>query len=236
MSQPVLVIGPSGTGKSTSLETLNHEETYIIKTTDKPMPFRGSNKKYKIATTDNPRGNLSILAASNPSQRYSELVRLIIAVDERRDDIKTLVIDDFQYLMVDEYMYRSQEKGFDKFGQMAANMWTVLDKISRCREDLVIIILCHNDVGDDGISTMQTMGKLLRGTVKPEGKFTVQFHTHVDNGEYKFLTQYRIINGKELQAKSPKGMFDSDFIDNDFGFIVDRMHEYYNSESVDTYN
>lgn len=233
MSQPVLVIGPSGTGKSTSVENLDSKETFIIKTTDKPMPFRGSNNKYSLVSSENPTGNLAVLKASDPSKRYGELISLIKAVDERRPEIKTLLIDDFQYLMVDEYMSRSQEKGFDKFAQMATNMWVVLDKISRCRNDLVIIILCHNDIGDDGISTMQTIGKMLRGTVKPEGKFTIIMHTNVNDGKYSFLTQYRTVNGKELQAKSPKGMFDSDFIDNDLGFVVTRMHEYYDEEFAD---
>jgi adenosyl cobinamide kinase/adenosyl cobinamide phosphate guanylyltransferase len=233
MSQPVLVIGPSGTGKSTSVENLDSKVTFVIKTTDKPMPFRGSNRKYKSATSDNPKGNMMALKSEDPARRYSELCSIIKAVDEKRDDIKTLIIDDFQYLMVDEYMSRSQEKGFDKFAQMANNMWCLLDKICRCRESLTIIILCHNDIGDDGISTMQTMGKMLRNTVKPEGKFTVILHTYVHDGKYKFLTQYRTVGGKDLQAKSPRGMFDEDFIDNDLGLVVKQMNDYYNEEFAD---
>ena len=233
MSQPVLIIGPSGTGKSTSLEKLNQKETFIIKTTDKPMPFRGSNKKYRELSKENPSGNMTFLKKELASDRYAELLSMIKAVDERRPEIKNLVIDDFQYLMVDEYMSRSQEKGFDKFAIMATNMWKVLDKISRCRSDLVIMILCHNDVGDDGISTMQVMGKMLRNTVKPEGKFTVILHTYVNDGKYKFLTQYRTIGGKDLQAKSPKGMFEEEFIDNDLGYVVQRMHDYYDEEFAD---
>jgi adenosyl cobinamide kinase/adenosyl cobinamide phosphate guanylyltransferase len=233
MSQPVLVIGPSGTGKSTSVENLDSKETFVIKTTDKPMPFRGSNRKYKAATEDNPDGNMMVLKHEDPARRYAELSNIIKAVSEKRKDIKNLIIDDFQYLMVDEYMSRSQETGFDKFAQMANNMWCLLDRISRCREDLTIIILCHNDIGDDGISTMQTMGKMLRNTVKPEGKFTVILHTYVNDGKYKFLTQYRTIGGKDLQAKSPKGMFEEEFIDNDLGYVVKRMHDYYDEEFAD---
>lgn len=233
MSQPVLVIGPSGTGKSTAVENLDSKETFVIKTTDKPMPFRGSNKKYRPATEDNPNGNMMVLKNEDPARRYAEISNIIKAVNEKRKEIKNLVIDDFQYLMVDDYMSRSQEKGFDKFAQMANSMWCLLDRISRCREDLTIIILCHNDIGDDGISTMQTMGKMLRNTVKPEGKFTVILHTYVNDGKYKFLTQYRTIGGKDLQAKSPKGMFDEEFIDNDLGYVVNRMHDYYDEEFAD---
>ena len=233
MSHPILIIGPSGTGKSTSVETLDHKKTFIIKTTDKPMPFRGSNKKYKMATAEKPKGNMWALKSEDPSRRYGELHTLLKKINEERKDVKTIVIDDFQYLMVDEYMSRSQEKGFDKFAQMANNTWLLLDRISRCREDLTIILLCHNDIGDDGISTMQTMGKMLRNTVKPEGKFTVILHTYVHDGKYKFLTQYRTVAGKDLQAKSPRGMFDEDYIDNDLGYVVNQMNSYYDEEFAD---
>ena len=233
MSHPILVIGPSGTGKSTSVENLNHKETFIIKTTDKPMPFRGSNAKYKEVSEDNPKGNMYVLRRDDPVSRYGELNACIKKINENREDIKTIVIDDFQYLMVDEYMSKSQEKGFDKFAIMATNMWKTLDRISRCRQDLTIIVISHNDVGEDGISTMQSMGKMLRNTVKPEGKFTVILHTYLHDGQYQFLTQYRTIGGKDLQAKSPKGMFDEDFIPNDLGYVINKMNEYYNEEFKD---
>ena len=43
----ICVCGESGTGKSTSLRNLNPEETFIISTTAKPLPFRGWKKNYK---------------------------------------------------------------------------------------------------------------------------------------------------------------------------------------------
>lgn len=44
--ETIAIVGESGTGKSTSLRNLNSEETFIISTTGKPLPFRGWRKKY----------------------------------------------------------------------------------------------------------------------------------------------------------------------------------------------
>ena len=233
MSNSVLIIGPSGTGKSTSVENLDPKETFIIKVKDKPLPFRGCNKKYKLASKDNPEGNLAVLKEDEPSRRHGELQAWLKRINEGRSEVKTIIIDDFQYLMVDEYMDRCQEKGFDKFAQMGANMWKVFDSLTMYRPDLNIIILSHSQTDDDGISTIKLIGKMVRNTVAPEGIFTVILHTLVIDKKYKFLTQYRTVQGKELQAKSPKGMFEEDYIDNDLKYVVDKMKEYYDFEDVD---
>ena len=233
MSHPILIIGPSGTGKSTSIEGLNHKETFLIKVTDKPMPFRGSKRKYVACTADNPQGNMYVLKSDDPLRRYSELLSLLGKISSNRPEIKNVIIDDYQYLMVDEYMSKSDEKGFGKFAVMAKNMWSVLDKISICRENLNVVLISHNDVGDDGVSTMQCLGKMLRGTVKPEGKFTVILHTYVHDGKYKFLTQFRTVGGQELLAKTPKGMFEDEFIDNDMKYVIEKMNAYYEEEFED---
>lgn len=233
MANSVLVIGQSGTGKSTSIEHLDHKETFVIKVKNKPLPFRGCNKKYIMATGDRPDGNMWVLKKADPKDRYIEIKKLLNKINTNRDDIKTVIVDDLQYLMVDEYMARCQEKGFDKFAQMAQNFWSLLDSMSLYRSDLNIIFLCHNDVNENGLSTIQCLGKMLRGTVKPEGMFTVMLHTFVHDNKYKFLTQYRQIGGNELQAKSPRGMFDEEFIDNDLKFVIEKMNAYYNEEFED---
>ena len=58
MSNLILIIGESGTGKSTSLENLDHKETFLINVLNKPLPFRGWRKKYVETTKENPKGNL----------------------------------------------------------------------------------------------------------------------------------------------------------------------------------
>ena len=57
MAQEILIIGESGSGKSTSLENLDPVETFIINVGQKPMPFRGWKANYRKLTKDNPMGN-----------------------------------------------------------------------------------------------------------------------------------------------------------------------------------
>ena len=38
-AETIALVGESGTGKSTALRNLNPEETFIISTTGKPLPF-----------------------------------------------------------------------------------------------------------------------------------------------------------------------------------------------------
>jgi hypothetical protein len=232
MANSILIIGPSGTGKSTSVENLDPKETFIIKVKDKPLPFRGCNKKYKLATKDNPEGNMIVIKSEDPSNRHAELKACLKRINDGRPEIKTIIIDDFQYLMVDEYMSRCQESGYGKFAEMGANMWKIFDGLSLYRNDLNIIILSHSQIDDDGISTIKLIGKMVRNTVAPEGIFTVMLHTVVSDNKYKFLTQFRTVAGRELQAKSPKDMFDDDFIDNDLQLVIDKMNEYYDFEDV----
>ena len=94
MANSVLIIGPSGTGKSTSIEKLNYKETFIIKVKDKPLPFKGCNKKYRLATKDNPDGNMIVLKSEDPSKRHSELKACLTRINDGRPEIKNVIIDD----------------------------------------------------------------------------------------------------------------------------------------------
>ena len=46
MSNLVIVLGASGSGKSTSIKTLNPEETIVLNVLGKDLPFRGSRTSY----------------------------------------------------------------------------------------------------------------------------------------------------------------------------------------------
>ena len=113
MAQSVLVIADSGTGKSTSIRNLNPKETFIINIANKPLPFKGWKSKYKQISKDNPSGNLT--AASTAAG----IVKALKHVNDKMPDIKTIVVDDWQYMSSFEYFDRAQEKGYDKFTQIA---------------------------------------------------------------------------------------------------------------------
>lgn len=219
MSNTVLVIGNSGTGKSTAIRTLPPEETFIINVLDKPLPFRGTNHKYKRVSKDTPEGNYYATDKSNL------ILRAITAVDSRTD-IKFLVIDDFGYVITHEFMSKALVKGFDKFAEMAVSAWTILDAIRKLRRDLTCFIMMHTDTKEDGIAKPKTIGKMLDEKVCIEGMFTHVLHSVVLDGEYHFITNH---DGHHM-AKMPMGMFSTPMIPNDLKLVADTMSQYYDED------
>lgn len=221
MSNTVLVIGQSGSGKSTSLRNLDPKTTFIINVLDKPLPFRGFKKSYKPVTKENKNGNYF------STNDWGHVVRCIEMVNKDRPDIKTLVIDDWQYILSYEFMRRSSEKGFDKFSDLAKHGWETMNACTTGqRPSLTTFILAHSDVDQNGRSKLKTIGKMLDDKITLEGLFTTVLHSRVIDGEYKFQTQD---DGSYL-AKSPIGMFDENLIPNDLVSVKDAVENYFNDE------
>ncbi len=216
MSNLILVIGESGTGKSTSIETLDPKETFIIQVVQKPLPFRGFKKNYPIFSKENPKGNRIV------AKDYTWIIKALQSI-EMNKEIKTVVVDDFQYVLSKEYMKRAMERGFDKFTEMAQHYYDIIEMAQEMREDLNIIFLSHNESKEDGTSKVKTIGKLLDDKITVEGLFTIVLNTKIEDGSYYFETQNNGFN----TSKSPKGMFGEFKIPNDMKYVVDKVNEYY---------
>ncbi len=215
MSNTVLIIGQSGSGKSTSLRNLDPKTTFIISVLDKPLPFKGYKKHYNEESKN-----------FYCSDDYKSIINYIKAINERRPDITTLVIDDAHFLMANEFMHRACEKGFDKFSEMAQHMWQVMCAITSTRANLTCFVLSHNEIDNSGISKPKTVGKMLDDKITLEAMVTVCLHTMVKDGEYKFLTQ----NDGWHVCKSPIGMFDEALMDNDLLIVKQKIESYFNDE------
>jgi len=216
MSNAILVIGESGTGKSTSIRNLDNKETFIINVLGKTLPFKGANKTYSNVSQDWSEGN------SYSSSDNTKVIKAIKYINNSRLDIKNLIIDDFIYLMSSEFMEKALIKGFDKFSEMAKNAWDIIRCVSSCRDDLFCVILTHSETTNEGKVKCKTLGKMLDDKINIEGMFTTVLHSLIVDGEYKFLTQ----NNGQFMAKSPMGMFDKKLIDNDLSFAKQRMTSY----------
>jgi len=108
MANTILVLGESGQGKSTSLRNLNPEETFIVSTTSKPLPWRGWKRQYTKFNSKENTGNWYQTAKSE------NVAKIIKFVNAKRPEIKNIVVDDLQYTMCFEYMDRRSEVGFQK--------------------------------------------------------------------------------------------------------------------------
>lgn len=214
MSTPVLIIGESGSGKSRSVVTLNPQETFVIASLAKDMPFRGWRKKYTTLSKDG--GNYFV------TDNYEAIEKTLKYVDEKRPEVKTIVIDDFQYLMANEFMRRSGERGYDKFTEIGEHAWRLVFNARLLRQDLIVIFLSHSDTDDKGKTKVKTIGKLLDDKITVEGMFSIVLNTFVEDGKYYFETQ---TNGSNT-TKSPEEMFSERRIPNDLNLVVQSIHKY----------
>lgn len=211
-----LIIGESGSGKSTSLRNLNHKETFIINVLDKALPFKGFKHLYTKVNSKEKTGNYFA------SDDYDKIMGAIRHVNIERPDIKTLVIDDFQYVMANEFMRKAKERGFDKFTDIGQHAWAIIRSLTECRDDLECFVLSHSEIDTNGKIKCKTIGKMIDEKITLEGMFTCVLHTIVENGQYKFLTQ----NDGTRIAKSPMGMFKDKMIANDLQFVKATMYDY----------
>ena len=216
MSQSILIVGESGVGKSTSIRTLPPEETMIISVIGKSLPFRGAKAKYTKLSSDGMEGNFYVTDDS------TSIMRAIKLVNERRPDIKYLVIDDFGYTMTNSFMRRALEVGYRKFSEIGFDAFKVFDVVSNLRGDLFCFIMMHTEIDQNGRYKPKSIGKMVDQYVCIEGKFSCVFHAVASEGKYRFITN----NDGQHMARSPMGMYEELLIDNDLLAIVNRINEY----------
>ena len=214
-SIPVMILGESGTGKSASMRLLSPENTLLIQILNKPMPFKSNHWKEKDSN-----GKWAKMVTDNPAQ-------IINAIQKTRK--KTIIIDDFQYLMANQFMRSAHVKGYDKFTQIGCDAWHIIMAATHAGHGKVIYFLSHTDTDDQGIARAKTIGKLLDDKIGLEGMFTAVLQTHVDQSAQSAKEKFRFItqnNGKNT-AKSPMGLFEYDMIENDLNFVTKSIINYY---------
>lgn len=205
MAQKVLIMGESGTGKSTSLRNCNPETTAVINPVGKPLPFKGS-------------GKFTMLNNVTKSSDITKWMKAQVAAGK-----KLIVVDDFQYILAVPYMDRIKESGWDKYNDFGDNYFKIIDVCKELPDDVVVAYLTHLETLDNGLTTVKLIGKLLREKITIEGLFTVVLRTLVNEGSYYFVTQN---NGKDT-VKSPLDMFPAYTIDNDLNYVADKMRNFY---------
>lgn len=200
MGLPVLILGESGTGKSASLRNCTADRFGIINVSKKPLPFKSSIKTYN--TDDYAKIIGALKVAKTPS----------------------IVIDDSQYLMVNAFMRRSMEKGYDKYNEMANNHWNLIQfVVNSLPDDVIVYFMSHIERDQMGNEKAKTIGRMIDQYVTLEGLFTIVLKTHVMDGKYTFLTH----NSGFDTVKTPLGMFEADEIDNDLLQVDEIIRNYY---------
>jgi len=225
MAQSVLIVGESGSGKSTSIENLDPRETFIINVANKPLPFKGWKSKYTLYSKETPTGNMYY------SAKPDDIITCMTYVSTKRPEIKSIVIDDFQFVSGFEYMEKALEKGYDKFTRIAANLSKMATAPISLREDLFVFFMNHvevsQDMDGDRKLKAKTIGKMVDNALTLEGLFSIVLFCKVKKekeGGVRYLFETR--NNGENTCKSPKGMFDNSEIPNDLLLVKNAILEY----------
>lgn len=208
MSIATLILGQSGTGKTTSLRNMNPDEVLLIQAVKKPLPFRS--KEWKPLTKEGG----SIYVCDNA---------LKICNVMEKTTRKIIIIDDNQYIMANEFMRRSNEKSFDKFTEIGRNMWDIFNKASALPDDVRVYILSHTEESDNGRTKIKTIGRMLDEKITLEGMVTICLQTQIINDNHVFMTK----NNGHNTVKSPLGLFESEHIENDLQAVDQAIIEYY---------
>ena len=204
MGIPVLILGESGSGKSTSLRNFKPDEVGIFNIASKPMPFRNQ--------------FTNICNGANYLQIFTSL---------RKGKLKRYVIDDSQYLLCFEFFDKASEKGYDKFTSMALNFYSLIKcVIQETPPDCIVYFLHHTESTADGRTKAKTIGKMLDEKLTVEGLFSIVLMCQTDGVNHQFITQ----SDGNTPAKSPMEMFPL-VIENDLALVDKTIREYYNLEN-----
>ena len=217
MAIPVLVIGRSGSGKTYSLKNFAPDEVGVISVEKGRLPFKTDIKTVKVPK-DPTNGEAKDAAQLNA--KYGWIMRTIKAAK-----VKAVVVDDSQYLLVNELFDRTYEKGYDKFTSMAQKFRDLIHFVNDLEdEDKIVYFLHHSELDTDGREKVKTIGKMLDEKLTVEGCFDIVLYCQ----DHKFFTQ---ANGQST-AKTPEDLFDAVEIPNDLKYVDVKIREYYELEAI----
>lgn len=167
---------------------------------------------WKPATKENPQGSVFV------SDQTATIIKAM-----QRTAKKIIVIDDWNLTMTNEYMRRSTETGFQKFGDIGRSAWDLMMTASSLPDDVRVYMLGHTEQNDHGQTKAKTIGKMIDQTCPVESMFTIVLRAAVINSNHVFHTQS---NGQDT-CKSPIGLFKDQTIDNDLAAIDAAIVAYY---------
>ena len=196
MARLILAMGESGSGKTTSLRTLDPSTTYIIDADKKGLSWRGwraqySTPKHNYRVEDDNAIILEMLRRINSSPDFAH--------------VKTVVVDTINGVMVSDEYHRRSERGYDKWQDLAWSIWGVIDYALTMRDDLTVVFMAHGQTERDDSGV----------------QFTTVLNAKQVDGTYIFETR-----SPTSTAKAPMGLFETDTVPNDMAAVIAALKEY----------
>lgn len=213
MSKSILIMGESGSGKTTSMRNLDPTKTYYIDADKKGLSWKGWKEQYNTA-------NKNYIATSD-ARKIKEILK---GIDEKTD-LEIVVIDTLNGIMIDDEFARMKEKGYDKWADLAYSVYDLVNVANSLqRNNLTVIFTIQSQTERDETGYMwtraKTSGKRLDKVVL-ESKFTTVLLAKANDGKYVYETK-----ANNSTTKTPLGAFDEDAIENDIAKVLEVLKDY----------
>lgn len=213
MARVICIAGESGSGKTTSMRNLDPKTTYYIDADKKGLSWKGWRSQYNET-------NKNYLKCDDANVVKLYLKKLAQGCPQ----IKVIVVDTINGLMVADEMRRSKEKGYDKWVDLATCVWDLIVECYDYRDDLTIVFTAHTQTETDDtgyrFTRIQTSGKKLNKIVL-ESKFTTVLLAKCVDGKYLFETR-----ANNSTAKSPMGAFEEFEIENNIVKVIEVLEDF----------
>jgi hypothetical protein len=215
MARIIGIMGESGSGKTTSMRNLDPKTTYYIDCDKKGLSWKGWKKQYNTDTK-----NYKV------TDDQAVVLSLLAGINDKCPNIKTVIVDTLNGIMVADEMRRSREKGYDKWLDLACSVYNIIDYALTMRDDITVIFVCHSQtVRDDSgymFTSIKTNGQKL-SKIGLETKFPIVLYAKVIDGQHVFETVANFST-----AKTPMGMFADKVIPNDIAEVLKAVEDYEN--------
>ena len=215
MATVIGIMGESGSGKTTSLRNLDPSTTYIIDCDGKGLSWRGWKKRY-----------------NHDSRNYyvTDDQQVVLAclkhINANKPDVNVVVIDTINGIMIADESRRRNEKGYDKWSDLAWAVWDILTYSLTMRDDLTVVLTAHSQTERDengyNFTRIKTSGRKL-DKMQIETKLRALLMTHCVDGEYVFSTG---VGDSTSTCKTPPGLYKEQNIPNDIVRVIDDIREY----------
>ena len=210
MAKMLLIMGEPASGKTVSLRNIPKNELYYVDCDKKGLNYKGWKNDFNAEKKNYFRSNDG-----------EQIAKLMIAISEKREDIKYIAIDTINSIMIADEMRRSKDKNFDKWVDLASCIFNLINIVPDLRDDLTVIFVGHTQTDDEGFTRLLTNGKKLN-KIGLEKYFDTVLIAKNNDGKYVFET-----TSPTSTARVPMGCYDGEqYIENDLYEIIKELKEY----------
>ena len=210
MKPNIIITGPSGSGKSSSMRNLDPKTTAVINTERKQLPFKNAKEFMNVPV-------------KSVSEFHSALDKAMSS-----DKVSTIIIESFTSLI--EIIFREADiryKGFDVWSYYNKEIDKILDKSKNSDKYVIFTAIDGVYDGDNGVEERYVAVDGNRWKKRVEKEFVIALFTDVHKGDEGVKYRFRTNTTGRDSAKSPMGMFEDLHIPNNLGKVVEACEEYY---------